>query len=341
LPLLIALYVLMGVWVIRNSPKPDIDVWFVHQEASRGLLEGKNPHAMRFRDIYGSNSPYLPKELSESGWLKMGYPYPPLSLFLAVPGYALLGDHRYSNLLASAAAAALMATARSGPRATLAAAIFLLTPRGLQVIEDSWTEPLALMFLAATVYAACRRARWMPIALGLFFAVKQYTPIFLPATLLLIPPGPSRWKQAGRMYGLAALTGLVVTLPLALWNVKEFVWSVLQVQFKGPYRPDSLSFFPLFTRSGPVPLWPSLLFLLGAYALILWRAPRTPAGFAASVGFVAVGFFSLSKQAFLNYHYFAIGALACAAAVAGVSAATTTATPSASADAQLPLAATV
>jgi len=47
-------------------------------------------------------------------------------------------------------------------------------------------------------------------------------------------------------------------------------------------------------------------------ALSLWRAPRTPAGFALSLGFILLAFFAFNKQAFCNYYFFVIGAMCCA-----------------------------
>ncbi len=318
LPLLLAVYALIGVWLIRNSPQPGIDTWFIHQEACETLMRGVNPYAIKLKDIYGSQSPYFAPGVSVGGFLQHGYPYPPLSLLLAFPGYALFGDHRYSNLLCATLSGAFIAYARPGPRAALAAVLFLLTPRGFQVIEDSWTEPYALMLFTATVFCACRAPRWMPIPLGLFFAVKQYTPILFPASLLLLGPGPFDLKAAARMYALAAAAALVVTLPFFLWDPRAFVWSAIRIPMMGPYRPDSLGFLPMFTKTGPVSPVPSLVFLLAACALIWWRVPRTPAGFAGAAAVTALGFFALSKQAFLNYYFFVIGALFCAAAAARI-----------------------
>jgi hypothetical protein len=47
-----------------------------------------------------------------------------------------------------------------------------------------------------------------------------------------------------------------------------------------------------------------------AIALVLWKAPHTPAGFAAGVTLVTTLFFAFSQQAFCNYYYFTI-ATAC------------------------------
>ena len=50
--------------------------------------------------------------------------------------------------------------------------------------------------------------------------------------------------------------------------------------------------------------------------LCLWRAPRSPAGFAAATAVTYVTFFALNKQAFCNYYFFVVGALCCGVASA-------------------------
>src|SRR5207248_8919226 len=119
------------------------------------------------------------------GRLNFGYPYPPLSLLLIVPAYQL-GDLRYAQLAAMALAGAFIALARPGRTAFAAAALLLFTPRGFFVLEAGWTEPFAVLFLAVTVFAACRSPRQLPVPLGLFLASKQYLVLALLATPLLV-----------------------------------------------------------------------------------------------------------------------------------------------------------
>src|SRR5205085_9340518 len=91
-----------------------------------------------------------------------------LTLLLALPGH-LVGDFRYAQLAALAIAGGLLAYARPGERggfpgarAVAASALLLFTPRGFSVVEAGWTEPFAILMLAATVFCACRRGRaWM------------------------------------------------------------------------------------------------------------------------------------------------------------------------------------
>jgi hypothetical protein len=61
-------------------------------------------------------------------------------------------------------------------------------------------------------------------------------------------------------------------------------------------------------------VWVAFAGVAVASAVALWRAPRTPAGFAASIALVYGVFFALNKQAFSNYYYFVVGALCVALA---------------------------
>jgi hypothetical protein len=49
--------------------------------------------------------------------------------------------------------------------------------------------------------------------------------------------------------------------------------------------------------------------------LCLWRAERTPAGFAGAIALCFFVFFAFSKQAFANYYYMVIAAM-CVSVVA-------------------------
>ena len=314
---LLAIHFALGLWLIHASPSPVIDVFLFQRDAINELFAGGNPYAMTFLDIYGkSTSTVYGEGLSVNGRLTFGFPYPPLSLFLAIPGH-LFGDHRYSHLMAMTVSGALMAYARPGRLGALAAALFLFTPRGLFVLEQSWTEPFLVLLLSATVFAACRREAWVPYLFGLFIVVKQYLVFVVPlGWLLLRRPLPNR-NELRRWALRAVIVGAVVSLPLAAWDVRAFTRDVVTLQFYQPFRIDALTFAANAARDGASP-WPTwLAFAAAAFAVVvsLVRAPRTAAGFAGAIALTYFGFFSLSKQAFCNYYYFVLGALCCAVAV--------------------------
>jgi hypothetical protein len=137
--------------------------------------------------------------------------------------------------------------------------------------------------------------------------------------LWLLTPGPSDWRRQWPIAWKAVATAFVVTLPLALADFPAFVRSVVTLQWYQPFRFDALSYLAWWVHSGG-PLrgfgW-TVAAAAAGMALGLWRAPRTPAGFAATVALTSLGFFAFSKQGFGNYYYFVIGALCLAIAAKG------------------------
>lgn len=337
-------------WTTRpgSDLDPHVDVFVFQQQGARALLHGRNPYAIRdYPDVYQSGTidpatgrrrqeVYGP-DMSDGRVLRFGFPYLPMSLYLATAGYAVAGDFRAAQLVALIVAAALIYSARPGPIAALAAALLLFTPRAFFILISGWTEPLLVLWMAASVYCACRRPALLPVALGLLLATKQYMALALPLTVLLVPRGKldgsvegdggwrsllPEWRRWLKLIGLTAVVAAAVTLPLALWNLERFYFSAVKVQRYAPFRWDALSYLTWYAFGHGPPsdrmtvLLPALASVL-AMAFCLWRAARTPAGFAGSVGLVLLVFFAFSKQAFANYYFFVIGALCCAAAVTG------------------------
>ncbi|MDQ3440995.1 MAG: hypothetical protein M3478_11675, partial [Planctomycetota bacterium] len=289
----------------------------VHQGSAAALRAGVNPYTITFPDIYGGNSSFFRPSVSVDGRLQFGYPYLPMTLLLAMPGHLLTGEHRFSQLACITAAAGLMAYARPNALGPLAAGMFLLTPRGFQVVEDAWTEPFLAFLLAAVVFTALRARRVLPYVLGVFLASKQYTAFFAPLALLLIPR-PWNFSTIWPLALRAAVAALVVNLPFVLWDVSAFLHSTFKTHLATPFRSDSLSYVAMWARrTGSAP--PTALAFVAmalATALVLWRAPRTPAGFALAVALACAAFFAFGKQAFLNNYYLVVAALWCAVAVA-------------------------
>lgn len=314
--LLLALHFALGVWLIHASPNPYIDTYGFQKDAVDALLSGRNPYRIEYSNIYPDESAYGPG-LFANNRSRFGYPYPPLPLLFATGGTLIGGDIRYSQLFAMTASGALIAALASGRRvATLAAALFLFTPRGFFVLEQSWTEPYLVCGLATVVLCACRAWRATPWVTGLLLVVKQYTFLLLPLSWLLPKPKSARTWRA--FFGRAAISGAVVSLPLFLIRPKPFIYSVVLLQFLQPVRPDALSFPAFWVSQGSDPIPEHYVFIAAAcaIALALWRSPRTAAGFCGAVSLTYLGFFTFAKQAFCNYYYFVIGALCCAIAAA-------------------------
>jgi hypothetical protein len=342
-PCVVIVHFILGVWVIvfTREPPPKIDVWIFQQRGAEALFRGENAYEIRdYPDIYrsGTIDPVTgePRQhvygpgLSDGETLTFGFPYMPLTLYLAALGRAAAADVRFAHLMAMVVAAGLLrGAARNAGVAALAAVLLLFTPRAFFVLINGWTEPFNVALLAATLYCATRQPKMLPVALGLLVAVKQYMLLALPLTILLVPPGAGsllrfqlpRWGAWLRLLLIACVVAVAVTLPMVLWNPQRFFFSAYEVQGKAPFRWDGLSYLVhhAWGRGEPSHLativWPACAVGV-AMVLCLWRAPRTAAGFAGSVGLVHLAFFTFSKQAFANYYYFVIGAFCCAAALA-------------------------
>ena len=306
-----------GVGVIRASPSPFIDVYVFHQTSSEALLHGRNPYELTAPNIYGQMD-YYGAELADGSNLTIGNPYPPLSIYWSWLGYFAAGDIRYSHLAAILLAGLLMVSLSAGRETLLAAYIFLFSPRNFFVLEQSWTEPLVVLLSVTVLWCALKRPAWMPVALGLLFASKQYMIFMAPLAILLIPPG-ARWRDRVQILGGAVGVAFLVTAPLAFADFPAFLWNVGLSQWYQVYRLDALSYAVIYTRAlhqPPIQLLP-LIILCFAF-LLAWRyAWRSPAGFASALAFSLGLFFAFSKQAFCNYYFLVIGVMCSALAVVG------------------------
>src|SRR6185312_3695294 len=194
---------------------------------------------------------------------------------------------------------------------------------GFFVLEAGWTEPLAVVLFAAVVYFACREEallfesrlnegagdsfskRSLVISLALLLVVKQYMILVAPLGVWLL------WRQWARMRRqiiVAIAIAACVTVPMAIWNFRGFVWSVVLLQFHQPVRADALSFLPRLNELVHMPGVTALPFVL-AVGVMGWgmlRFPRTPFAFAGAISLMFLVFFAFNKQAFCNYYFLVI-----------------------------------
>jgi heme/copper-type cytochrome/quinol oxidase subunit 4 len=317
LTILAALHFALGAWVILIAPDPFIDVWVMQADGARALVEGTNPYLPIYENLHGADSPYYGPGLVVDGELTIGFPYPPLSLLLVLPGELLAGDPRFVHLLALEAAAVAMAVSgRLSRVSTSAALLFLFAPWTFFLVAGAWTEPLVILGVAGVLLAATRAPRLLGVAVGLMIAVKQYLILGLPLALLLLARGGrERWRIGWQ----SVLVATVLTLPFLAWDPDAFVWSTLGSLAGQIFRPDSLSFLAMLPGDwGPRLSSVGFLLLVPLGGLALWRAPRTAFGFAATLGMLLLVFFAFSRQGSANYHFAVIGILCAAVAVSRI-----------------------
>jgi hypothetical protein len=307
--ILLVVYFTVGVVGLRFH-HPSIDVIIMENDSVRALLHGINPYERNttHQDIYTPEQGIYGPGLEVNGRVKVGFPYPPLTILWILPGY-LLGDVRYSFLIAVILTALIVFYSERGLNGLVAALLILFIPDTPYILSYGWTEPLMVMILAATVLTARRAPRLLPVALGLFFASKQYSFLAVPLAAMLIPR--FSWKTYLSLLARACAVAAAVTLPFLLWDPRGFWWSLVGFRLVTPLRLDALSFSALLAVHGfhVIPQWAVMLAVIAAISLALKKAPRTPAGFAASLGLVSLIFFVLNIAGFCNYYFFCAGAL--------------------------------
>ncbi len=282
--------------VICRHWLPAIDTYTFQRDACKNLLRGVDPFGTTQADIYGSRYNFYGPGMVVDGRVQVGFQYPPLTLFWALPGYCL-GDVRYSYIFAVMISAWLLFAMVPNSRSLRLSALLLLNPLTFFVEMMCWTEPLVLMTLSATLYTAVRRRWWLPVALGFFLASKQYNVLAVPFLAGLVRP--FQWKSYGKLLGWALLVTVATLVPFAIWNFRGLWHDLVLFHLAQPFRPQSLSFavpYPIFLKIGPVLL----------LAFIVWAA-RTgipnAAIFAAAYAISLLLLFSTSKQAFCNYYF--------------------------------------
>jgi hypothetical protein len=312
--LLLVAHFIAGAYVIRGMTPPHIDVWNFQQDSTAALMHGQNPYTVRYRNIYGPGVDLGPGTVVD-GWTTFSFPYPPLTLLLDIPG-RLIGDVRWSNLLALEFAAILISLTwpdRAGP---LAAALLLLNPSSLFVIYSGWTEPNVIFSFALMLYCARRKPAFLWVGLGLFLVSKQYAVFVAPLVLLAIPQ-PIRLRSAMAIFLKAVALATAITLPFVLWNPAAFVHSVVILHLHSPLRMDGLAFSAMMARlTGlQIPSWLGLL-AIGMVSLWAWRNfPRTQFAWNGATALALLLFFAFTKQAFCNYYFLVIGILCSAVAM--------------------------
>lgn len=312
--LMVLAYLAVGIYLLRRTPDPHIDVFDIQQLGAVELRAGHDPYTISYPNHYSPEDTALFFGRPIRGI--DAYPYPPLSLIVTTLGQMLCGDVRASFLCLHVLTGLLLYLL--GRRRGIGLGLLclhLLHPRGLLVIERAWTEPLLSACLALWVAGRDLTQRRRPtsgaaigdgLRLALLLSAKQYSALLLP---LLVPARfAPPWLRSRRWLSLAVALVLTGGLLLAffLWHPADFFADIVQFQLRQPFRPDSLSFPALFYWLTAFRL-PAALSLVGAALLLGWvwrRLPDGTSGLLLGLLAAVVGVFVLAKQAFCNYYYF-------------------------------------
>ena len=291
----------IGAWILHASPNPKIDLFPVHQQAAEAMLAGKSIYEPGVIQTI-STMPFEKNEVLDE------YTYLPFGACLTTVAYVLTHDIRWADLAAQLVggsflwlAARRSAGADASPRrqawADLIAAAFLFHPRGPFVLEQAWTEPLAIPFLGGFVlFVLAGRPLLASVSLGFFCAMKQHLVFYVP--FLALAPGVGLAGVA-----IAGAVALGTIAPFAIRSPHGFYRGAFAMLVHNPFRTDALNVPAELARVGVVtPTWVG--FLAGLVPMAwLPRVPRklAPLLLASSVAFTL--FYLLGRQAFCNYYY--------------------------------------
>ena len=229
-------------------------------------------------------------------------------------GQCWLGDYRWDNLIEMLGTAMLIAKMWPTAFGRAVALLFLFTPRAPVVLRNGWTEPSVTLLLAATVLSAQRRSGWTPWLLGLLLASKQYMFIVATSALFMLRPRKSGWTALAIWCGKVLLAGMLVSLPLILWNPAAYIRSNFAAAAGAGFRYDAMSYLAYWadTHNWTPPMWigaVSLMLAVPATIVAIKRFEPTAGGFAAACAVVMVFFFAFNKFAFANYFYLVIATI--------------------------------
>ncbi len=313
--LLLLCFAVMGIVVLRASPRPWVDVWTFQQGAADALLHGVNPYRAAYPDIYAGRAGlgYAP-ELLWHGRVA-AFPYPPLTILADLPGFAVFGDVRYSMLALMIASAWLIGRAAPGVTGELAGLLVLLQPRSLFVLEQAWSEPLVLFCFALTAYLIARGARWALCggALGLLAVSKQFSPFLFVPLAAVLPNRRGLW--------VAAAVLMAVLVPFAIGDPAAFWRGLVQFHFLQAFRADSLSLTAAAVRLVGAAVLPVSLAGVALAVALLALTVRRGGGLPLACAAAAAAWCAVlvwNKQSFCNYWWLASGLLGVAAAAPAV-----------------------
>jgi len=292
----VALAAAAGIVTIVLINDPNIDVWDLLQQSSTGLLHGD--------DLYRQHW------LHSTG-LQNVYPYLPASTLLLAPFRWVTGDVRF-GLLAASVVSALVLRRYGTARSSMLAALLIVMPDWVYLINRSWTEPLLVLLLAAAVLAVDRdRQGWAMVALALALASKQ--PIVLLVPVFAIWPSFGLRRTIG-----SALIAFAIVLPWLIAGPRDLWHDAVHAQLALAAKTKALNVSALLLQHGhKVGFWLLAATLLASYAVIAARVPRTSSGLALSCAVVMWAYDLANTQTFFNHYVLPLGLLVVALGTTG------------------------
>ena len=275
--------------MIAASPRPPIDVWYMLQAGTRGLLHG--------HDIYSvAWTSGIPHEVSNH------FTYLPGTAVVLAPFYAIFGDVRFGLVTAIIVTSLLIGRMGRSDLAPYIGCLLLIAPKADYLLEYAWIDPLLLLAVTGGVLALRKNhVGWAVVAFAAALTIKQYALLLLPVGIMCRSLGPRRMAMAG---GLAA----IVALPWAAVNPGAFWAGTVVSLLHAARRTDSLSLFPFLVSHGV-----RTTFVLPAASLVVlfaalaWRRTGSVLHFALGMAAAMAVFDLTGSNQFFNEWELAAG----------------------------------
>jgi hypothetical protein len=298
----LALMSAAGVTMIASAPKPHIDVFFLLQGSTKGLLHGDDMYRQQWAETRAS---YFSHGLFDV------YPYLPWTSVLLLPFRVIFGDIRYGLVLSLAISAVIARRLGSSSPVRFAPALLplliALYPKVTYGYQLSWTEPLLIALLAGMVLAVERgRLTVAVVLLALALASKQHIVLLLPLTAL--------WPSFGWRRTVAAAGGaLLLISPWIIAGPRDFWHDAVSANTGLGYRADALCIATFFHKAFGIDPGFALtgLGLLAAY-LVAWRVRGSAFGFCAGAGLLVLALDVTNTQSFFNHYTLGMALIALA-----------------------------
>lgn len=171
LPLVLIVYVFLGIWTLWGSPKPIVDTFDVFSQVGQKLLTFQNPYTATFTRTYSQ--------------IDNHFHYLPFSFLITFPFSALFHDPRYAiiffNILSVLLLKKLFRNQIESSRLTILLATFLFLPRSFYMLEHMYLDPIIFSFFLLFYYFLQKKKHVLSVLfLALFFSFKQNLLLLLP-----------------------------------------------------------------------------------------------------------------------------------------------------------------
>ena len=279
--------------VIFSSPEPPIDVFYILKEAPKYLVAGENPYSVSFTKIYKNY---------ESNY----FAYWPGAFLVVAPFSVVFSDPRLLFIISDFFV--FLIFKKLGIKyGELLGLLYLFTPFGLYLLENSWINPFNFFLIAALIYSLVKnkRKRLRPVIIGVLMSIQFHMGLFIPLYYKLT----KRIKEILMGVGVTFL----IVLPFLIWNFNDFyydtvlTWVIKPSVVPIPYE-SALNINAVFINLFDWQL-PNIFKIFGfgyVYLMIFLKMKKNVTSFLIGSSLVFFGLNLFGTQAFINYYYFVV-----------------------------------